>query len=92
MRQPYSDRRRTVRTHDLVGGLLFFNGRQGVRGFRAIDVSDRGYKLRTHRHAILPVVLDLTFDNFATVLRYRLIWRRGDLLGVMFDKTVRQHL
>jgi hypothetical protein len=90
MRQPYSDRRGTVRTHVFAGGLLFFNGRQGVRGFRAIDVSDRGLKIRTHRHAVLPVDFELTFDNFATVQRCRLIWRRDDLLGAMFDTIARQ--
>lgn len=79
---PTSDRRRTVRTHVFAGGLLFFKNRQGVRGFRAIDVSDRGMKLRTHRHAILPLVFNLTFDNFATVYGCHLIWRRGDKIGV----------
>jgi hypothetical protein len=87
MIKPNIDRRRTVRTHVFAGGLLFFNGRQGVRGFRAIDVSDRGLKLRTHRHAILPLRFDLTFDNFATAHRCHLIWRRGDQLGVAFEEA-----
>jgi hypothetical protein len=60
MIQRHSDRRQTVRTHILAGGLLAFNGRRGVRGFRAIDVSDRGLKLRTHRHAILSIAFDLS--------------------------------
>lgn len=83
--EPTSDRRRTVRTNVFAGGLLVINGRQGVRGFRVIDVSDRGLKLRTHRQAILPIAFDLTFDNFSSVHRCRLVWRRGHLLGVAFD-------
>ena len=81
---PSSDRRRVTRTSVYLGGLLFFNGRLGVRGFRAIDSSDRGLKLHTHRHAILPITFVLTFDNFVTVQRCRLVWRRGDLLGAIF--------
>jgi hypothetical protein len=84
MRQPYGDRRRTLRVHVFAGGLLMFDGRQGVRGFRALDVSDRGLKMHTHRNAILPIDFSLTFDNFTTVHPCRLIWRRDDLLGVAF--------
>lgn len=74
-----------MRTHVFAGGLLFFKGKQGVRGFRAIDASDGGLKLRTHRHAILPVVFDLTFNNFGSVHRCRLIWRSGELLGAALE-------
>ena len=34
--------------------------------------------------SVLPTSFDLTFDNFRT-RKCRLIWRRGDFLGVAFE-------
>jgi hypothetical protein len=84
--QPYTERRFVVRTGiSRGGGLLFFNGRQGVRGVRVIDISHRGVRLRTHRRAILPVEFKVTWDNFTSVQNCRLIWRWGELIGAVFE-------
>jgi hypothetical protein len=83
--QSYSDRRLVARTIITDGGgLLFFNGRQGVRGVRVIDISRCGVRLRTHRLAILPIEFNVTWDNFANVHKCRLIWRWDELIGAEF--------
>jgi hypothetical protein len=81
----FSDRRLVTRTSIYRGGLLFFSGQQGVRGFRVIDISRRGLKLRTHRLAILPIAFAVTLDNFTTVHRCQLVWRSGELIGAAFE-------
>ena len=38
-----------------------------------------------HDLFVLPISFDLTFDNFLSVGRCRLIWREGDFLGLTFE-------
>jgi hypothetical protein len=82
----HGDRRAIGRAGIEKGALLFFKGQIGARGCNVIDVSDYGAKLRTHNLSILPNTFELTFDNFVTIRRCRLVWRNGDLLGVAFVK------
>jgi hypothetical protein len=49
------------------------------------DVTNFGAGLRTQDIPILPLTFELSFDNFRTVRRCRLIWRDGDFLGVAFQ-------
>jgi hypothetical protein len=81
----FNDQRLVARTSIYRGGLLFFGDRQGVRGFRVVNISQRGVKLRTHRLAILPITFEVTLDNFTTVYRCRLVWRSGELIGAAFE-------
>ena len=34
---------------------------------------------------VLPLTFELSFDNFHTVRKCRLIWRDGDFVGVAFE-------
>jgi len=34
---------------------------------------------------VLPPNFELSFDNFRTVRKCRLIWRRGDFIGIAFE-------
>jgi hypothetical protein len=34
---------------------------------------------------VLPPSFELTFDNFHTIRRCRVIWQQGDLVGVAFQ-------
>jgi hypothetical protein len=56
-----------------------------VRACNVINVTNRGGKIRTHDLPVLPATFNLTFDNFRTIRRCRLIWRAGDLLGAAFE-------
>lgn len=82
--RPRTERRSTSRTSVNRGGLLFFKGQLGARGYSIIDISYRGVKLRTHQLSALPINFEMTFDNFTTVHRCRLVWRKGDLIGTAF--------
>jgi hypothetical protein len=85
MPDPRDDRRAVGRADIEKGALLFFKGQIGARGCNVIDISDGGAKLRTHNLSVLPNTFELTFDNFLTIRRCRLIWRDGDFLGVAFE-------
>lgn len=82
---PALDRRSVGRLKSARGALLFFDRRPGMCGCCIADISDRGAKLLINNKPVLPIAFKLTFDNFVTTQRCRLIWRDGDHLGVMFD-------
>jgi hypothetical protein len=79
------DRRSAARISVDRGALLIFKGQRGVRGCNIIDLSRRGIKLLTHDLPALPIIFELTFDNFATIHRCELIWRKGDWVGAAFE-------
>jgi hypothetical protein len=83
--RPASDRQSIGRARIEKGALLFFGGGIGVHACNIADVTDRGARLRIHDLALLPTYFELTSDNFRSIRRYRLIWRDGDHLGVMFE-------
>ena len=82
---PVNDRRSIGRTRIEKGALLFFNGEAGVRACNVTDVTNLGAGIRTHDLSALPTSFDLSFDNFRTIRRCRLIWREGDFLGLAFE-------
>ena len=82
---PGNDRRSVDRPRVERGGLLFFKGQPGARGCKVIGLTNRGATIRTHDISVLPTNFDLTFDNFRTMQRCRLIWRNGDFLGAEFE-------
>ena len=82
---PDNDRRLVGRTRVAKGALLFFKGRIGARGCSVTDVTNRGAGIRTHDLSVIPTSFELTFDNFRTIRKCRLIWRKGDFLGLAFE-------
>jgi hypothetical protein len=82
---PRNDRRAVCRAGIGRSALLFFKGQPGARGCKVIDISDSGAKLRTHNLSVLPSTFDLTFNNFETIRRCRLVWRDEELLGIAFE-------
>ena len=80
------DERRSIgRTRIVKGALLFFSGQTGVRSCCVMDITNRGACIRTQDLALLPLNFELSFDNFRTIRRCRLVWRDGDFMGVAFD-------
>jgi hypothetical protein len=78
------ERRSIGRTRVAKGALLFFSGQVGVRSCGVTDITNRGAGIRTRDLAVLPLNFDLSFDNFRTIRRCRLVWRDGDFLGAAF--------
>jgi hypothetical protein len=73
-----------------VRGWLFFRGE--ARTCVAYEFSSTYARLHSEGLGLLPIDFDVTFDDFATVGRCRLIWRWQDDVGVIFgdwdDATV----
>jgi hypothetical protein len=79
------DRRSAARISTVRSALPFFKGQRGARGCYIVDISHRGVKLRTHHLPALPIIFELTFDNFATIRECKLIWRNRNLIGAAFE-------
>jgi hypothetical protein len=79
------DRRTTERTTIRKGALLFFAGTSSVFSCTVYDVTNSGAGIRLHDVKIIPLELALSFDNFSTLRKCRLVWREGDFFGVAFE-------
>ena len=78
------DRRLIARTRIAKGALIFVKG-LGVRSCGFTNITNRGAGIRTQYLPLLPLSFELTFDNFHTIRRCKLIWREGDFIGVAFE-------
>jgi hypothetical protein len=76
------ERRALARTTISRQALVFFIGQNGVHGCCVRDVTNQGAGIYLTGIKILPLDFDLSFDNFHTIRRCRLIWRDGDFVGV----------
>ena len=79
------ERRSIGRTKIAKGALLFFVGQTGLHSCGVIDITNVGAGIRTQDLPALPLNFELSFDNFRTLHKCRLIWRNGDLVGVAFE-------
>jgi len=76
-----------------MDGLLFFEGGRELR-ISAYDISRTKAQVHADGLGLLPIRFYITFDNFLTVGKCRLLWRYGDDIGVVFERwlDVRQRL
>jgi hypothetical protein len=83
--QPRRDieRRAVGRTTINRDVLMFFNG--NIQACCVRNVTNHGAGLRLNGLNIVPSDFDISFDNFRTMRRCRLIWRDGDFVGVAFE-------
>jgi hypothetical protein len=79
------ERRAIGRTLINRQALVFFTGQTGVHGCCVRDVTNQGAGIYLTGLKVLPLDFDLSFDNFHTTRRCRLIWREGDFVGVAMD-------
>ena len=79
------ERRLIGRTRIDRGALLFFTAQSGVRSCVVRDVTNVGAGIRTRDLPLVPLNFDLSFDNFRTIRRCRLIWRESDFIGLAFE-------
>jgi hypothetical protein len=85
--QPRRDieRRAVGRTTINRDVLMFFTGQDRVHTCCVRDVTNHGAGLRLNALNIVPSEFGISFDNFLTMRRCRLIWRDGDFVGVAFE-------
>src|ERR1044071_5562587 len=80
-------RRRTVRQKSLLTGKLYFNNRLQVVDCTIRDFSELGCRL-THSDAITtPDNLELYIPQRDQTLNVHVVWRRGQEVGVEFDRA-----
>jgi len=79
------ERRSIARTTISKDARLFFDAQRGVFTCRVQDVTNSGAGIELHALNLLPLDLELSFDNFHTVRECRVIWRQGDFVGVAFQ-------
>ena len=80
-----SERRSVGRTKIAKNALLFFGPQCGVFGCSLRDVTNIGGGIRLNNINVLPPDFELSFDNFHTIRKCRLVWRQGDFTGVAFQ-------
>ena len=66
-------------------GLLFFEGGRELR-IVAYDVSRTNAQVHADGLGLLPIHFSITFDDFLTVGKCRLLWRHQDDIGVVFER------
>ena len=70
-----------------TAGLLFFDGGRELR-IEAYDVSQTSARVHADGLGLLPIDFFITFDGFLTVGKSRLLWRRQDDIGVVFERWI----
>jgi hypothetical protein len=84
--RPQAEERRSLgRTKINRGVLMHFAGCEGVHACCVRDVTNLGAGIRFNGLTIVPFEFGISFDNFRTMRRCRLIWRDGDFVGVVFE-------
>jgi hypothetical protein len=79
-----SDRRAIGRTRIDKGALLFFSESSGVYSCTVHDVTNSGAGIRLQGLKVVPLEFELSFDNFRSARKCRLVWRQGDFFGAAF--------
>jgi hypothetical protein len=82
LRRNRGERRSIGRTSVNRNALMFLSSQAGVHACCVRDVTNLGAGIRLAGLKILPLDFDLSFDNFRTMRKCRLIWREDDLIGV----------
>jgi hypothetical protein len=70
-----------------VAGLLFFDVGRELR-VEAYDLCPTGAVVHADKLGLLPINFYLTFDDFLTVAKCRLLWRCRDDIGVVFERWI----
>lgn len=79
------ERRSVGRTTISKAALLFFSAQPGVFACVVHNITGLGARIELTHLNMLPTNFELSFDNFRTVRKCRLIWRWGDSIGTAFE-------
>jgi hypothetical protein len=73
-----------------TNGLLFFSGGREPHAHECVayDVTQTSARMYSDKLGLLPIDFFVTFDNFRTIGRCQLAWRRRDHIGVVFERWV----
>jgi hypothetical protein len=77
--------RKTVRTTVCLPARLLLGANLGPYDCVVRDVTNSGAGLEVHDLKVIPMRFEMSFDNFRTARKCRLIWRDGNFIGVAFE-------
>jgi hypothetical protein len=81
-----NERRMAERIPVATGALVYFGLKRGVFAGMVCNMTEFGAKIQFGGLPI-PKRFALSFDNFATVRRCRVAWKKGGFAGVAFEET-----
>ena len=81
----FFDRRSKQRTTINRNAAMFFMGSPTVHYCCVQNVTNDGAGIRLNGLNIVPFGFSISFDNFRTMRRCRLVWRCGDFVGAAFE-------
>jgi hypothetical protein len=81
------ERRKTARSDVATRACIFFGARRTVLECTALNLSSKGGKIALDRLYALPRRFLLSFDDFGTARNCRLIWSKGNFVGVQFRQA-----
>lgn len=81
------ERRKLAREEVASRASLFCGARRTVLGCTALNLSSRGGKIALDRLHALPQRFLLSFDEFGTARNCKLIWSKGNFVGVQFHEA-----
>ena len=84
--QPASDQRIAPRLKALLAAKISFNNGQSTLDCLIRNLSDTGAKLIVSAAIALPDGFDLLIPQKSVTRRVRIVWRRGEAMGVRFDE------
>ena len=84
--QPASDQRIAPRLKALLAAKISFNNGQSTLDCLIRNLSDTGAKLIVSAAIALPDSFDLLIPQKSVTRRVRIVWRRGEEMGVRFDE------
>jgi hypothetical protein len=79
------ERRAKERTIINRGATMFASGIPRVHSCCVRDVTNDGASIRLNGVNIVPPKFGISFDDFRTMRRCRLVWRDGDFVGAIFE-------
>jgi len=82
-----NERRKTVRSNISEAASLFFSPARNFFQCAALDLSGKGAKIALDRLYALPNCFLLSFDHFATARNCRVVWSKGNFVGVQFREA-----
>jgi hypothetical protein len=79
------ERRKVIRSDVATVASVFFGAKGTVMRCTALNLSSGGGKIALDRLYALPRCFLLSFDNFSSAQNCRLIWSKGNFVGVQFN-------
>ena len=75
-------------TEQWMDGRLFFLGGREMHACMVYNVTRHSARIYSDRLTLLPIDFYVTFDNFRSIRKCRIVWRFRDHMCVVFEKWV----